>query len=320
MADGITLNAGSGGATLCTDDTGATGHVQVVKLAVSTDGSATPIGADSTNGLDVDVTRLPSLPAGSNTIGKVQLRNPGNTADLGDATNPVRVDPTGTTTQPVSGTVTVSAISGALPAGNNNIGDVDVASLPAGSVAAATAKTADFDTGAGTDTVAMFGIALPASGGAVAGGTSANPVRVDPTGTTAQPVTDNGGSLTVDGTVAATQSGSWTVTDGGSGKTLKTASFSLTATGTVVSAVTGKRIKVYAVKLVVSAAISVNWRDGASTNLEGAQALAANGGYTESVNPPAFLFATTPGNSLDLVISGSGTAAGRVSYWDDDAS
>lgn len=32
---------------------------------------------------------------------------------------------------------------------------------------------------------------------------SGNPLRVDPTGTTAQPVTDNGGSLTVDGTVTA---------------------------------------------------------------------------------------------------------------------
>jgi hypothetical protein len=32
-------------------------------------------------------------------------------------------------------------------------------------------------------------------------GTATDPLRVDPTGTTAQPVTDNGGSLTVDGTV-----------------------------------------------------------------------------------------------------------------------
>ena len=101
-------------------------------------------------------------------------------------------------------------------------------------------------------------------------------------------------------------------------KTLKSASFSLSATGTVITAVATKRLKVYAIKLVVSAAISVNFRDGASTGLEGAQAIAANGGYIESVNPPAFLFGTTAGNSLDLVISGTGTAAGRVSYWDDD--
>ncbi|MBM3813448.1 MAG: hypothetical protein FJW20_17640 [Acidimicrobiia bacterium] len=101
-------------------------------------------------------------------------------------------------------------------------------------------------------------------------------------------------------------------------KTLKSASFSLSSTGTVVGAVSGKRIKVYAVKLVASAAISVNFRDGASSSLEGAMALAANGGFVEFVNPPNFLFASSVGNSLDLVVSGGGTAAGRISYWDDD--
>lgn len=102
-------------------------------------------------------------------------------------------------------------------------------------------------------------------------------------------------------------------------KDLKTASFSLTATGSIVSAVTGKRIKVYAVRLVVSAAISVNFRSGAATALEGAQPLAANGGFVEAITPPDYLFATAAGQSLDLVITGAGTAAGRVSYWDSDS-
>src|SRR5581483_788181 len=46
----------------------------------------------------------------------------------------------------------------------------------------------DYDTGAGTQNMTMFGVALPASGGAVAGGTTSNPMRIDPTGTTTQPV------------------------------------------------------------------------------------------------------------------------------------
>src|SRR5581483_5692843 len=75
--------------------------------------------------------------------------------------------------------------------------------------------------------------------------------------------------------------------------TLKTASFSLSVTGTVVNAVVGRRIKVFAVKLVVSAAASVNFRDGTASNLEGAQPYAANAGYVETVTPPAFLFATS---------------------------
>lgn len=57
MADGITITAGSG-TTILTDDTGAGGHAQVVKLAISTDGSGTLIPADTTNGIDVDVTRV----------------------------------------------------------------------------------------------------------------------------------------------------------------------------------------------------------------------------------------------------------------------
>lgn len=57
MADNVAITAGSG-TTIATDDAGAGGHVQVVKLAISTDGSATYIPAEATNGLDVDVTRV----------------------------------------------------------------------------------------------------------------------------------------------------------------------------------------------------------------------------------------------------------------------
>jgi hypothetical protein len=59
MADGVAITAGLG-TTILTDDTGAGGHAQVVKLAISTDGSGSLIPADTTNGIDVDVTRLPN--------------------------------------------------------------------------------------------------------------------------------------------------------------------------------------------------------------------------------------------------------------------
>jgi hypothetical protein len=107
--------------------------------------------------------------------------------------------------------------------------------------------------------------------------------------------------------------------DGGAGKTLKSADFSLSATGTIVAAVPTKKIKVYAVKLIVSATLEVNFADSTPDQLEGAYTLLANGGVIESVNPPAFLFSTAAGKSLDLTITGTGTASGRVSYWDDDA-
>lgn len=56
MADGVAITAGSG-TTILTDDTGAGGHAQVVKLAISTDGSGTLIPADATVGISVNVTQ-----------------------------------------------------------------------------------------------------------------------------------------------------------------------------------------------------------------------------------------------------------------------
>jgi hypothetical protein len=51
MADGVAITAGSG-TTILTDDTGAGGHAQIVKLAISTDGSGTLLPADA-NGLTI---------------------------------------------------------------------------------------------------------------------------------------------------------------------------------------------------------------------------------------------------------------------------
>jgi len=62
MADTLTttttVSTIPSGTVIATDDAGAGGHVQIVKLAISTDGSATAIPAEATNGLDVDVTRV----------------------------------------------------------------------------------------------------------------------------------------------------------------------------------------------------------------------------------------------------------------------
>lgn len=54
MADNVAITAGSG-TNIATDEVTGTGeHVQVVKLAISTDGSRTAIPADGTNGLKVE--------------------------------------------------------------------------------------------------------------------------------------------------------------------------------------------------------------------------------------------------------------------------
>lgn len=73
MADNVAITAGTG-TTIGTDEVtigGVSQHVQRVKLVDGTDGGTGLIGGDATNGLDVDVTRLPALVAGTALIGQV---------------------------------------------------------------------------------------------------------------------------------------------------------------------------------------------------------------------------------------------------------
>lgn len=76
MADGVAITAGTG-TTILTDDTGAGGHAQVMKLAISTDGSGTLVPADDTNGLRVTpssrmvtVSATPAMTAASYITGE----------------------------------------------------------------------------------------------------------------------------------------------------------------------------------------------------------------------------------------------------------
>jgi hypothetical protein len=61
MADNVAITAGSG-TSIATDDCGAGGHAQIVKLGIATDGSATPIPADA-NGLLVKSATAANLKA-----------------------------------------------------------------------------------------------------------------------------------------------------------------------------------------------------------------------------------------------------------------
>ncbi|MEY3745076.1 MAG: hypothetical protein RLZ48_754, partial [Actinomycetota bacterium] len=177
MSDNVELNPQSGGAVVGADEvndaTLGTVKVQYVKLMDGTiDGTGK--GVIDVNGLDVDVTRV----GGTVTIGPVA-----GTVTVQDGGGAITVDGTVAATQ--SGTWDIGAIT-TLPAISGTVGvssgTVTVSSLPAVS-GTVTATPTGTQTVAGTVTV----------------------------GNSSIPVTDNGGSLTVDGTVAATQSGSWTV-------------------------------------------------------------------------------------------------------------
>lgn len=138
----VTIASDSTG-VLSIDDNG--GAITVDGTVAVTNAGLTELAAAIDTELQVDV--VGSLPAGDNNIGNVDLASaiPAGTNNIGD--------------------VDVASIA----AGDNNIGNVDIASMP---------QSLDYDTGAGTATTPIVGIALPASGGPVAGGTVTNPVAI----------------------------------------------------------------------------------------------------------------------------------------------
>lgn len=117
MADGVGVKTGSD-AVIATDDAGAGGQVQIIKLAISADGSATLIGADA-NGLDVDPTRLPGTVADGGALPPVIFVVGGFD---GSAAQALATD--------ASGVVQADVLAlPALPAGSNAIGKVIVSAL-----------------------------------------------------------------------------------------------------------------------------------------------------------------------------------------------
>lgn len=155
MADGVILNPGAGGATVATDDAGVAGQVQIIKLAISADGSATVIPADAANGLDVDVTRS-ALPTGASTAAN-QTTVIGHLDGVEGLLTTIDAD-TGTVAGAVSGLEMQVDVVAPLPAGSNNIGDVDVATMPAVALDAATL--------AALETISV-GTALPTGGNTI---------------------------------------------------------------------------------------------------------------------------------------------------------
>jgi hypothetical protein len=190
MADNIVLNPGSGGATIATDDDG-TAHHQYVKIEFGADNTFTKV--TSTQGLPTD-----PLDRAARDMGKIDIAMGQAAHDAaGSAFDPVAIGGYASAATPTA----VSADGDicrlwVTPNGAVNVADgggsitVDGTVSVSGSVDTEL-TTADLDTGAGTDTRAVVGLVYGASGGGVLVSTT-NPL----------PVGDNGGSLTVDGTVS----------------------------------------------------------------------------------------------------------------------
>jgi hypothetical protein len=121
VADDVTLNSMTGGPVVATDDSG-TGHVQLVKLAYSADGSRTHVDAD-TDGLKVKLSNATvtvalsggSLPTGSNVIGAVTQSGTWNIGSITTLPSlPAGSNVIGGVTQSGSWTVTANAGTGTM--------------------------------------------------------------------------------------------------------------------------------------------------------------------------------------------------------------
>lgn len=154
------------------------------------------------------------------TANRALFVNPRNAAgtEIATASNPLRVDPTGTTTQPVSGTVTANAGTGTFTVSGTvtaNAGTNLNTSALALDATAAKLNNAQASTTAGETGPLVQGAVTTAAPTYTTAQTSplslttAGALRTDASATT-QPVS---------GTVAATQSGTWTVQPGNTANT-----------------------------------------------------------------------------------------------------
>ncbi|MCA9333432.1 hypothetical protein KC963_00100 [Candidatus Saccharibacteria bacterium] len=220
MADNVTANAGSGGATFATDEDGSTVHWPWVKLVWGGDDVFNKVSTSArlpTQALlqDSGGTALTSTLVGADQSLDVNVTQSVLPSDAASATNQSTIIGHVDGIETLLGTIDadISILAAAVSAGNVQ---VEITNTP---TVDTELTTADLDTGAGTDTRAVVGLVGSASGGGelIPGSAtdgllvnlgSNNDVTVTGTvtanaGTGPWPVTDNGGSLTVDGTVTA---------------------------------------------------------------------------------------------------------------------
>jgi hypothetical protein len=164
VADNTTIDAGSGGDVIATDDIGGVKY-QRVKISQGADGSATDVGI----GGGTEATAL-RVTIASDSTGVLSID------DNGAA---ITVDGTVTANLGATDTAALAAIETAVEILDNAVSgnemQVDIVSAPTVTVdnagtfavqADTELTTGDLDTGAGTDTRAVVGLAGTASGGA----------------------------------------------------------------------------------------------------------------------------------------------------------
>lgn len=330
MADGLTLNAGSGGATLATDDIAGT-HYQIVKVAFGALDTATLVSttdplpiSDAGGSLTVDgtvaatqsgawnVTNISgtvSLPTGAATAAKQPALGTAGTPSSDVLTvqgitsmTALKVDGSAVT-QPVSGTVTANAGTGTFTVSGTvtaNAGTGTMAVSNAGTFAVQAAQSGTWNVGTVTTVSAVTAIsnALPAGTNNIGDvDVLTQPARAATTDTiTAKLATD------------AIQNGTTALTP-------KFAAISASTSGdnTVVAAVTSKKIRVLNYTLMANGTVNAKWKTGTLTDLTGLLYLVANTGATPAFSPVG-QFETAAGEALTLNLSAAIAVGGHLAY------
>lgn len=248
---------------------------------------------------------------------------------IGTSTHPVRTDPTGTTTQPVSAASlplpTGAAVSASQCGGANSTAPCEVSATTA--VNSVTNPIFDKLTD-GTNPL----------------GTASNPMRTDPTGTTTQPVSAASLPLPSGASISADQCG-WQVANpcgiaglgsgatGGTlvgpsvGDTYKAINISTATTTLIVTGVSGRQVRISAQHMIAAAADNVAWIEGTGatcgtgtagmaggTTAASGYNFAANGGIAEGSGLGTVLQTVTTGDSVCLVTSAAVQLSGGVEY------
>lgn len=320
MADNIDVTPGAG-KTVAGDEIGGVLH-QRVKIEHGADGSATDVSTASPLPVTLPAATVTTLtpPAAitgfatdanqSTQITALQLiddaiattgsaiTTKGNAIAGTDGTNAriVKTDASGELQVDVL-TLPNVTVGAALPAGNNNIGDVDVASLPAlpagnnniGDVDIASIAAGDNNIG-NVDIVTMPNVTI---GAAIPAGTN-NIGDVD--------------VLTLPNVTIGARSAPSTVT-------MSRAAINISSSGdnTIVAAVGGQTVRIHKLFLIASGAVNLKFKDGASTDLTPALPLQAYGAMTLDFDQEPW-FITAAGNALIINLSAAVQVSGRVYF------
>ncbi len=323
MADNVPITAGSG-TTVATDEinTGSgAAHVQLVKLLSGTDGDTARIPGDATNGLDVDVTRLPALAAGTNNIGDVDVLSvvPGTSAtSLGKAEDASHSSgDTGVMALGVrndAGTALAGTDGDYIPLSTDSSGFLRV-NVSAGGTSGTQYTEADTDASI-TGTAAMWEDAADT----LRAVSMAKPLPVQPGTSITFPVTDNGGSLTVDGSVAVTNAGTFVVQENGAALTALQLIDDAIFAEDVAAQAADKGVAILAVRRDADTSLVGADNDYANLQVDANGALKVeifDGGGSHTVDQPTAANLNCTEASAATIATNTGNAATSLSVLDD---